>query len=406
MFHLDPLVQGDASNSKRSSENIHEFQVKSTGSEISARSDDVQHEEESAPSSSYHTQRNVVLDPANQQTRFYNLQAEATLSSLDSNTDVHVAKEQNIPDEHSKSEIQPHSIKQNVEDNRPILVQGLPNDGVEGDDEYEEDVEENDESKVKIQKQGQNKPFSALSLDLNLSEGKLDGKKGNTNEIIFSPGGNEFVVFAASSSDHSKLNPSDSTRFVAGSQTGNDENTKLPTTNIDVGTFQPASKNIDETLPKNIESFDIKAFSVRSTKKPARQPRGERPTTVGQSADSPIKGAKQKGRGTKLPRDTATNNTVLMTSPRKSTKDDHTQHSQMQNRHEYYKTILQASTTEDTDNFYSTEHSTDPSPRHMTELPYIQKRGKLLHINTDIPMPINEATASVSERDDDDATGM
>ena len=391
---------------KRSAENIQESQVKSTSSERSTHTDDVQREEESATSSSYYTQRNVVLDPTNQQTRFYNLQAEATLSSLDSNTDVYIAKEQIIPDEHSKSEIQPHSIKENVEGNQPTLVQGLPNDGVEGDDEYEEDIEENDESKVKIQKQTQIKPFSALSLDLDLSEGKLDGKEGNTNEIIFSPGGNEFVVFAAASSDHSKLITSDSTRFVAGSQTGNDEHTKSPTSNIDIGTFQPGSKNMDETLPKNVKSFDIKAFSARSTKKPSRQPRGERPTTVGQSADSPIKGTRQKGKGTKLPRDPPTNNTVLMTSPRKNTKDDHTQHSQMQNRHEYYKTILQASTTEDTDNFYSTEHSTDPSPRHLTELPYMPKRGRLLNINTDIAMPINEATASISERDDDDAAGI
>ena len=391
---------------KRSSENIQEFQVKSTGSERSTRSDDAQREEESAPSSSYDTQRNVVLDPTNQQTRFYNLQAEATLSSLDSNTDVYFAKEQNIPDEHSNSERQPPSIKQNVEGDRPTLVQGLSNDGVEGDDEYEEDIEENDESKLKIQKQGPIKPFSALSLDLDLSEGKIDGTEGNTNEIIFSPGGNEFVVFAASSSDHSKLIQSDSTRFVAGSRTDNDEPTKLPTTNIDIGAFQPGSKNVDETLPKNVESFDIKAHSVRSTKKQARKPRGERPTTVGQSADSPIKGAKQKGKGIKLPRDPPTSSTVFMTSPMKSTKDDHSQHSQMQNRHEYYKTILQASTTEDTDNFYSTEHSADPSPRHMAELPYLQKRGKLLNINTDIAIPINEATASVSERDDDDASGI
>ena len=79
--------------------------MKSTGSERSTHSDDVQREEESATSSSYYTQRNVVLDPTNQQTRFYNLQAEATLSSLDSNTDVYIAKEQIIPDEHSKSEI-------------------------------------------------------------------------------------------------------------------------------------------------------------------------------------------------------------------------------------------------------------------------------------------------------------
>ena len=36
---------------------------------------------------------NIILDPTNQQTRFYNLQAEATLSSLESNIDPAAIKD-------------------------------------------------------------------------------------------------------------------------------------------------------------------------------------------------------------------------------------------------------------------------------------------------------------------------
>ena len=41
--------------------------------------------------------RNVVLDPEHQQTRFYNLQAESTLSSLDSNLDPYIPKDLYLP---------------------------------------------------------------------------------------------------------------------------------------------------------------------------------------------------------------------------------------------------------------------------------------------------------------------
>ena len=91
--------------------------------------------------------RNVVLDPEHQQTRFYNLQAESTLSSLDSNLDPYIPKDPYLPP------VSPNSRKQfisnreaNVAEN--VFVLTSHTDGVEGDDEYEEEIESRPDKQI------------------------------------------------------------------------------------------------------------------------------------------------------------------------------------------------------------------------------------------------------------------
>ena len=73
-------------------------------------------------------------------------------------------------------------------------------------------------------------------------------------------------------------------------------------------------------------------------------------------------------------------------------------------RHKQSLLLAQASTTDDTDNLYSTEHSTDPSPRRLPELPYT--REQLPYLNRDIAIPYHDALPSTIEKDDEETAGI
>ena len=292
--------------------------------------------------------KNVVLDPDNQQTRFYNLQAESTLSSLDSNLDPYLSKDPYL------SAVSPHTPKELISKTddkvtENIFIPPRHTDGVEGDDEYEEDVEEQkDRANVDSKKEERAKNIEQLQLNLNLSEGPINQTQEQLNEIIFSPGGNEVYVFAPSSSAHSNV--------------------------LNISQGQASSLQQSSEKPKNL----VPTY-----------PRGERPTTVGQSDDSPKKNTLLQQNTVSIQKAFAPNR-----SPRIST-------SLM--RHKQSLLLAQASTTDDTDNLYSTEHSTDPSPRRLPELPYT--REQLPYLNRDIAIPYQDVLPSASEKDDEDTTG-
>ena len=93
-------------------------------------------------------------------------------------------------------------------------------------------------------------------------------------------------------------------------------------------------------------------------------------------------------------------------SPRKKEKKEDRF---LQGRLEDFRSELltfQLSATDDTDNIYSTEHSADPSPRRLPELPTILTREQFLHQNPDTITSYHDVAASTSERDEDEASGM
>ena len=87
-----------------------------------------------------------------------------------------------------------------------VFIPTRHTDGVEGDDEYEEDVEERkDRANMDSKKEHRAKNMEQLELNLNLSEGPINQTQEQLNEIIFSPGGNEVYVFAPSSTGNSNV---------------------------------------------------------------------------------------------------------------------------------------------------------------------------------------------------------
>ena len=78
----------------------------------------------------------------------------------------------------------------------------------------------------------------------------------------------------------------------------------------------------------------------------------------------------------------------------------------LQGRLEEMKAYMnRASTTDDTDNVYSTEHSADPSPRLLPELPSIFTRDEFLHLNSDNIPPYHDIGVTTGEREEE-ASGI
>ena len=313
--------------------------------------------------------RNVVLDPELQQTRFYNLQAESTLSSLDSNLDPYIPKDPYLPP------VSPSSPKQlilnrdaNVAQN--VFVLTSHTDGVEGDDEYEEEIEsQSDKQVIHAQKERKVKDTEGLQINLDLSEGPMNQTQENLNEIIFSPGGNEAYVFAPA-------NVSDSLQMQHKSHQQADSAKDM----------QFVSQNTDSRY-----NGDIKEPSSERTKNLLPiHPRGERPTTVGQSDDSPKK-------------NTQTLQNIIPVQKNFGPPSRSPRLSSSLLKHKQSLLLAQVSTTDDTDYLYSTEHSTDPSPRRLPELP--NTREHLPYLNRDMAIPYQDVLPSPREKDDDELTG-
>ena len=314
--------------------------------------------------------KNVVLDPDNQQTRFYNLQAESTLSSLDSNLDPYLSKDLYLPSVSPKTskELIPNTDTMSSEN---VYVRTSRTDGGEGDDEYEEELEDqSDKANLIVQKEQMTKHMEGLHLDLNLSEGPINQTQDNLNEIIFSPGGNEAYVFAPTNAMNTSQTQDKSY------QQSTVDNTK----DVQIGRINMDQKNVEdrEDLPiektKNLSSI---------------HPRGERPTTVGQSDDSPKKNAQMQQNLSLIQKQL-----VPSRSPRLSSA---------LLKHKQSLLLAQVSTTDDTDNLYSTEHSTDPSPRRLPDVPYT--RDQLPFLNRDLAIPFQDVLPSPREKDDEELTG-
>ena len=313
--------------------------------------------------------RNVVLDPEHQQTRFYNLQAESTLSSLDSNLDPYIPKDLYLPPVSSNS---PKQFISNREDNvaENVFVLTSHTDGVEGDDEYEEEIESRpDKQIIHPQKERNIKDTERLQINLDLSEGPMNQTQENLNEIIFSPGGNEAYVFAPA-------NVADSPQIQH----------KSPQQSDSAKDVQFVSQNTDSRYFSDIKE---PSSDRRETLLPIH-PRGERPTTVGQSDDSPKKNPQ----------------TLQNTNPVQKNFGPPSRSPRLSSsllKHKQSLLLAQVSTTDDTDYLYSTEHSTDPSPRRLPELP--NTREHLPYLNRDMAIPYQDVLPSPREKDDEELTG-
>ena len=286
------------------------------------------------------------------------------------------------------------------------LVQEISNDSGEGgDDEDEEDEEERIEKKqMERGKESQSKRVDSFPLDLNLSEGSLNTGGEASSEIMFSPGGNEAYVFTQASPEHH--NPQDRTyhpsKIGRTPKSHKDEHVKTIQEDTALADGNLSAMLSGQTRPEKEvgtprEIFD-EIFIERSKDAAPLHPRGERPTTVGQSADSPNKVTQQKIKGRNIHKNVPPmSNRSPRLSPRKTGKGD-----QIQERLEDYKSSLfaaQISTTEDTDNVYSTEHSADPSPRRLPALPYSLTRDQYLQHPDNLTVQ-RDITATVSERDE------
>ena len=314
--------------------------------------------------------KNVVLDPDNQQTRFYNLQAESTLSSLDSNLDPYLSKDLYLPSVSPKTskELVPKNDTMSSEN---VYVRTSRTDGGEGDDEYEEELEDqSDKANLIVQKEQTTKYMEGLHLDLNLSEGPINQTQDNLNEIIFSPGGNEAYVFAPTNAMNTSQSPDISY------QQSTVDNTK----DNQIERMKKDQKNVEDREDLPIENSKNLSYI---------HPRGERPTTVGQSDDSPKKNAQMQQNLSLIQKQL-----VPSRSPRLSSA---------LLKHKQSLLLAQVSTTDDTDNLYSTEHSTDPSPRRLPDVPYT--RDQLPFLNRDLAIPFQDVLPSPREKDDEELTG-
>ena len=344
---------------------------------------------------------NIILDPGNQQTRFYNLQAEATLSSLDSNMDPSTVK-----DPRSTGPQEEHSSGGELNVAQTNLVQEAHNDGIEGDDEYEEDQ---DDQKERLQNrkwnERQDNTPESLQLSLNLSEGPINVTQLSSNEIIFSPGGNEAYVFAQSSTQPSNLETNTENHSKSTRGTVYDRNRHFKTTspNLELESSELLTNPMGEIHYRNARTSDDEVGIESSKTYAVVLPRGERPTTVGQSDDSPKKNVQGKPKFGVLQKDLpATQIRSPRIHPVKKDKEDKF----LTGRLEEMKAYMKASTTDDTDNVYSTEHSADPSPRRLPELPSILSREEFLHLNPDNIPPNDDIGATTSERDEEEVSGI
>ena len=351
--------------------------------------------------------RNVVLDPANQKTHFYNLQAEATLSSLDSNVDTFISKDQYLHEVSLQNRTDQISKRENVAIAQFGLPKDTPNDGMEGDDEYEEDIEEQNNKRIRqMDNDLKEKSLDPLRLDLNLSEGPINTTGVSTNEIIFSPGGNEALVFVPSSSYISDMEGKaySSSKVVSNPEHDQDKNLIMPQA-LDSNKAQQFLKPSGKNDP-NVETPDDTILMERPPNYLLTRPRGERPTTVGQSAESPKISRLLKSK-TSQHDSFSTQNRSPRLSPRKNEREDHFKQKyehrdkSIQRRMEDNRISLltaQASTTDDTDHLFSAE----PSPRLQPGFP----REQLFHQHPDNVTAYHDITTSHSERDEDDPSGI
>ena len=270
-----------------------------------------------------------------------------------------------------------------------------------------------------MRKAWQGKKSDSLRLDLDLSESSINAIGEGPSEIMFSPGGNEAYVFTQASPEHPNPEglPYDPSKHVTTQPQHKEKHINTKEEDLDFTKRQLPLMPTKQTYRQRgigtpREIFD-EIFIERPKDHLTTYPRGERPTTVGQSDDSPNKAIQLRNKGRNVQKNmTSMPNRSPRPSPGKKGRDHREQQREhIQGRLEDIKTSLlatQVSTTDDTDNVYSTEHSAEPSPRPLPVLPYPYSltREQFLHQNPDNLTAYRDIAAPTSERDEDDVAGI